>query len=143
MIYCNFTRAVSQPCRDAEEGNPALNGLVDRIGIGLSGVCLLHCIGSMMLVAMVASVGGLALNPIFHEVGLFLAIPLGLYAFTRGFRVHGRSAPAVVGVSGLLAMAFALSLKHGAPAELGLTIAGVVLLAIGHFLNVRASAGRC
>ena len=52
------------------------NGVIDRIGIGLSGLCLVHCLASAVMVAMLASAGGILLNSMIHEFGLLLAIGL-------------------------------------------------------------------
>ena len=113
------------------------NGVIDRIGIGLSGLCLVHCLASAVLVAMLASAGGILLNPMIHEVGLLLAIGLGLVALGRGIVEHGFMMPAAVGGLGLGVMAGALTLTHDG-AEVMYTILGVAILALGHDLNRRA-----
>ena len=116
----------------------ARNGAIDRIGIGLSGLCLVHCLASAVLIAMLASAGGMLLNPIIHEVGLLLAIGLGLVALGRGIIEHGFMMPAAVGGVGLGVMAGALTLPHDG-AEVLYTIFGVAILALGHDLNRRAA----
>ena len=113
------------------------NGVIDRIGIGLSGLCLVHCLASAVMVAMLASAGGILLNPMIHEVGLLLAIGLGLIALSRGVVEHGFMMPAAVGSLGLGVMAGALTLPHDG-AEVMYTIVGVAILALGHDLNRRA-----
>ncbi len=113
------------------------SGAVDRIGIALSGLCLVHCLGSAIVLAMLASAGGMLLNPLFHEIGLMLAIGLGAVALGRGVVEHGFMMPAAVGGLGLGVMAGALSLPHDG-AEVIYTIVGVSILALGHDLNRRA-----
>lgn len=113
------------------------NGAIDRLGIALSGFCLVHCLASAILVAMLASAGGVLLNPVIHEVGLVLAIALGLLALGRGIFDHGFMMPAAVGGLGLGVMAGALTLPHDG-AEVVYTILGVSILALGHDLNRRA-----
>ena len=115
----------------------ARNGAVDRVAIGLSGLCLVHCLASAILVAMVASAGGMLLDPIVHEVGLVLAIGLGMVALGRGVLEHGFMMPAAVGGLGLGVMTGALTLPHDG-AEVVYTIIGVAILALGHDLNRRA-----
>jgi hypothetical protein len=110
---------------------------MDRIAIGLSGLCLVHCLASAILVAMLASAGGMLLDPIIHEVGLLLAIGLGMVALGRGVVEHGFMMPAAVGGLGLGVMAGALTLPHDG-AEVLYTIIGVAILALGHDLNRRA-----
>jgi hypothetical protein len=110
---------------------------LDRLAIGLSGLCLVHCVGTLLLVATVASAGSILLAPAVHEVGLALALVIGAVALGSGLAVHRRPWPIAIGVVGLGLMATALTLGHGA-AEAGFTIAGVILVAIGHHLNRRA-----
>lgn len=109
----------------------------DRIAIGLSGLCLAHCLGTTILLALLSSAGGL-LNPLIHEVGLTLAIGFGIVALGRGIVTHGYMMPAVVGAFGLGIMGGALSLEHGTVETLW-TIVGVAILALGHDLNRRAT----
>lgn len=112
---------------------------LDRFGLGLSGLCLVHCFASAVLVALAASAGGLLVDPIIHEIGLALAIPLGAVALGRGILAHGEMLPSAVGAFGLGVMTGALELPHG-DSEVFWTLAGVSLLGIGHYLNRRAIA---
>ena len=115
----------------------ARSGAIDRVAIGLSGLCLVHCLASAILVAMLASAGGMLLNPLIHEMGLIFAIGLGMVALGRGVLEHGFMMPAAVGGLGLGVMAGALTLPHDG-AEVVYTIIGVAILALGHDLNRRA-----
>ncbi len=115
----------------------ARNGFIDRIAIGLSGLCLVHCLASAVFLALLASAGGILLDPVVHEVGLLLAIGLGLAALGRGIFEHGFMMPAAVGGLGLGVMAGALTLPHGGGSTLYAVI-GVLTLALGHDLNRRA-----
>jgi hypothetical protein len=113
------------------------SGSIDRLAIGLSGLCLVHCIASAVFVAMLASAGGLLLDPIVHEIGMMFALVLGVIGLGRGILDHGFMLPAAIGSLGLGIMAGALTLEHG-----GLTtvysVVGVLILALGHDLNRRA-----
>jgi hypothetical protein len=113
------------------------NGTIDRLAIGLSGLCLVHCVASAVLVALLASAGGFLLHPAFHEVGLTLAILLGMVGLGRGVMQHGFMLPAAIGSLGLGMMAGALTLGHDGGETL-YSILGVGLLALGHDLNRRA-----
>ena len=118
---------------------------LDRVAIGLSGLCVVHCLASSVLLALMSAAGGLLLNPLFHEIGLTIAIALGALALGRGVLEHGYMAPAAVGGFGLGMMAGALALPHtnglGAAGggEALWTVIGVGVLAFGHDLNYRAS----
>ena len=112
-------------------------GALDRWAMALSGLCLVHCLASAVLVAVIASLGGVLFSPHIHEVGLVLAIGLGVVALGRGIVDHGFMMPSAVGGLGLGVMAGALSMPHGG-AETLYTIVGVGILALGHDLNRRA-----
>lgn len=45
-------------------------GLTDRLAVGLSGLCLVHCLASTMLLAVLSAAGGALLDPSIHEIGL-------------------------------------------------------------------------
>ena len=115
----------------------ARSGAIDRLGIALSGLCVVHCVGSAILVAMLASAGGILVDPVVHEIGMILALGLGVIAIGRGVLEHGFMMPASIGGLGLGVMAGALTLPHSA-AEVMYTMIGVGLLALGHDLNRRA-----
>ncbi len=112
---------------------------LDRLAIGLSGLCVAHCVASSLILAFVASAGGVLLHPLVHEVGLVLAILFGAVGLGQGLRAHGLWLPGSVGVTGLALMAFALTQPHDGREAL-FTIIGAVVLAIGHYLNRRAMA---
>lgn len=110
---------------------------LDRLAMGLSGLCAVHCVATAVLLALVASAGGLLGKPIIHEVGLTLAMILGAIALGRGIREHGFILPSAVGVAGLAIMGYAMSL-HETGFEPVFTILGVSVLALGHRLNMLA-----
>ena len=114
-------------------------GWLDRVGIGLSGLCLVHCVATTVMVALLASAGGMLVSPHLHEIGLAIAIPLGVVALVRGIMEHGFMMPVSVGGLGLGVMAGALTLPHGGT-EIAWTLVGVGLLALGHDLNRRATS---
>ena len=112
-------------------------GVLDRLAIGLSGLCLVHCLATSILFALLASAGGLLLSPLVHEIGLTLAIGIGIIALGRGVVEHGFMMPSAVGGLGLGVMTGALTLPHGST-EIAYTVVGVAILALGHDLNRRA-----
>jgi hypothetical protein len=111
---------------------------LDRIAMGLSGLCLIHCVTTAVLLGLLASAGGLLGRPIVHEVGLTLAMIIGAVALGRGVREHGFVLPAMVGLLGLSLMGYALTLREGGHEPL-FTVAGVMVLALGHRLNAMAA----
>jgi hypothetical protein len=111
---------------------------MDRYAIGLSGLCLVHCLATSVLLALVASAGSMLGADWIHEVGLGLAMIMGAIALGRGILEHGYSMPSAVGGLGLGVMAGALTLPHNGTEAL-YTVFGVGILALGHRLNFIAS----
>src|SRR5258708_17697828 len=111
---------------------------LDRIAMGISGLCVVHCVATAVLLGLLASAGGFLGKPIIHEVGLSLAMIIGTIALGRGVFEHGFMLPTAVGALGLGVMAGALSLPEGGH-EPVYTVAGVLILALGHRLNVMAT----
>ena len=116
---------------------PLQNSRLDRLAMGLSGLCAVHCVATAVLLGVLASAGGLLGQPIIHEVGLSLAMILGAIALGGGIREHGFVLPSMVGALGLCVMAYAMTL-HESGYEPAFTILGVAVLALGHRLNMMA-----
>ena len=113
-------------------------GRLDRIAIALSGICVVHCLATAVVLGLMASAGGLLGAPIVHEIGLVLAMVLGAVALGRGVLEHGFLLPVSVGALGLGVMAGALQLPHD-DSEALFSIFGVGLVALGHRLNFMAA----
>ena len=117
---------------------PISTSRLDRIAMALSGLCAVHCVATAVLLGLLASAGGMLGKPIIHEVGLTLAMIVGAFALGRGIYEHGFLLPSAVGALGLGVMAGALQLPEGGH-EPVYTVAGVMILALGHRLNVLAT----
>jgi hypothetical protein len=107
---------------------------LDRMAITLSGLCVVHCLATAVLLGLVSAAGGMLGAPIIHEVGLSLAMMLGALALGRGVYNHGFMMPSAVGGLGLGVMAGALTMPHDGGEAL-YTVLGVSVLALGHQLN--------
>lgn len=114
-----------------------LDARFDRWAIGISGLCLVHCVTTTVLLTVLSSAGALV-HPAIHEWGLVLAIVFGVLALGKGIVSHGYMAPAIVGAFGIGIMGGALTLPHGG-FEVIWTLIGVSLVALGHDLNRRAT----
>ena len=111
---------------------------LDRMAIGLSGLCVVHCLATTVLLALVSATGSLLGSDWIHEVGLALAMVMGAISLGRGVLEHGYSMPSAVGGLGLGVMAGALTLPHDGTEAL-YTVVGVAILALGHRLNFIAA----
>ncbi|CAM4085578.1 MerC domain-containing protein [Novosphingobium lubricantis] len=118
---------------------PSLRARLDRIGMLLSGLCLIHCVAGLFLVGMLGIGGGVLLDPDIHRWGLVLALVIGAATIGIGALRHGRFLPLAIGGGGLALMAGAVAVGHGG-AEVALTVCGVVLVASAHLLNIRQGA---
>ena len=111
---------------------------LDRMAIGLSGLCLVHCLATTVLLALVASAGSVLGADWIHEIGLGLAMIMGAVSLGRGILEHGYSMPSAIGGLGLGVMAGALTMPHDGTEAL-YTVVGVAILALGHRLNFIAA----
>ena len=115
---------------------PWIRGRLDRIGMLLSALCLVHCIAGLVLVAGMGLGATFLLDPVIHKAGLLLATLVAGVAIGGGAIRHRRAAPFVVAMTGLTFMGGGLAAGHGA-GEVVLTVIGVTLVAAGHVLNLR------
>ena len=120
-------------------GRPLIRSRVDRMGVVLSGLCLMHCLAGLLLVSVLGLGGELLLSPVWHRIGLACAIGLGAIGLTLGWQRHGSAVPLLWGGAGLALMGAALVVPHGVP-EAALTIIGVALVAYAHIWNLRRAA---
>jgi MerC mercury resistance protein len=110
----------------------------DGLGLGVAGLCLVHCLATSVFLTLFAAAGGALLHPAIHELGLVFAIFFGVIALWQGIMRHGFLLPASIGSLGIGMMAGALTLPHGG-IEVFYTVLGVGVLSLGHMLNHRAS----
>jgi hypothetical protein len=109
--------------------------MLDRAGIGIAGLCALHCLATVAFVSGLSVGGHFLLDPMIHEVGLLVAIAVAAVAIGWGVLRHRRAEPLMVAALGLALMIGALAVGHG-QAELLLTMTGVTLVGIGHLMNM-------
>ncbi|MEM8799136.1 MAG: MerC domain-containing protein [Pseudomonadota bacterium] len=111
---------------------------LDAIGIGLSGLCIVHCLLMPLVVVALPALAGSTVEGVWgHALLLAIAIPVSVTAFVSGLRSHGGVRPSIIGGLGLLLMTSALLPWWTEAGERAITIIGVVVLASGHFINQR------
>ena len=93
-------------------GNAIRPGAIDRWAIGLSGLCLVHCIASAVFLTMLASAGGMLLHPAVHEIGLVLAPAAILFMLAGVWLVRRVSAKLFYNVAYVLIFLVALKLIY-------------------------------
>lgn len=110
---------------------------LDRAGIWLSSLCLLHCFATIVLVSLLGAGSNFLLSPDIHRYGLALALVIAAVAIGWGALRHRRPFPFVTAMTGLTFMGGALAMPHGFY-EVLFTMIGVTLVATGHVLNLRS-----
>ncbi len=116
-----------------------LRGRFDRLGVLISGLCMVHCVAGLFLIGVLGLGGGVLLNPAIHRFGLMAALLVGMFTIGAGALRHGHRLPLALGTTGLALMAAAIASDHGTGEAL-LTICGVVLVASAHMVNMRRNA---
>jgi hypothetical protein len=135
--YDSYSALVAQRQEiNAMEKNQALT---DKLAIGLSLMCAIHCLAIPMLFLFLPSAAVLPLdNEIFHFWLVAAVIPSSIYALTLGCRQHKRYRLLTMGAIGLSLLVLALMLGEDRIGEIGekvLTVMGACFIAVGHWLN--------
>lgn len=116
----------------------SLRRRLDQIGIGLAGLCALHCLATLGLISALGLGGHFLFDESIHRVGLMLALGVAALAIGWGMLRHRRTLPFLVALGGLALMGLALVVPHGTN-EFVLTLLGVLVVAAAHMLNMRAA----
>ncbi len=107
---------------------------LDLASMGLSGLCVVHCLALPFLVAALPFLGVFSQNDIVHQVLVLIAAPLSALTLWRsgGWRKLRVVAPMVVGLAMLAAAAFIGSFEDY---EAFISVAGALLVAASHVIN--------
>ena len=118
-----------------------LQAKTDKLAIGFSLACAIHCLTVPTLLVLLPSLTVLQLdNEAFHFWMVAAVIPTSIYALTLGCREHKRYRIVVLGGIGLAFLISALLLGEEPIGELGeqvLTVIGSGLIVTGHWQNYR------
>ena len=111
---------------------------LDRFGIGIAGLCVLHCLATIVIVVGLGAGGHFLLAPEIHTFGLAIAMMIAAFAFGWGAFKHRIGPAFVFAFIGLFLMGAALASPHGMQ-ETVLTLMGLGLVTVGHLMNLRAA----
>jgi hypothetical protein len=121
----------------AGHGKPtAPRGWADRIGIFLSGLCLVHCVLTGAILVLLPSLQLFFPHELFHKIFLLVLPLFAIIAFIPGYRRHGSMKIffwALAGFSLLVLGAFAF--EGTLWLETAVSISGSSCLIRAHFLN--------
>jgi hypothetical protein len=116
-----------------------MNEFWDKLGISTSVLCIVHCMATPFAFLMLPAIGHSdAGHNWFHQVIALIVFPVAFFALWKGYRVHHQRKILVLGGLGLLLIATSLFLSaQSLPGEMVLMILGGLLLAAGHYFNLR------
>ena len=110
--------------------------LLDRIAIGASFACMVHCLAVPLLFAALPALAQILDIPeSFHLIMLAIAVPTSALALTRGYRTHGAVIPVVLGLIGIMLLSIGAFWPDSKSFETGLTVLGSLTLATAHIGN--------
>ncbi len=110
---------------------------LDGAAVGLSALCLIHCLALPLVVAGLPFLAQFAEGHL-HAQMLVVVLPLSIVALGLGFRHHRNSRIVAAGALGMLLLAVGATVAHenwGLAADRTFTIAGALILAAAHFYN--------
>jgi len=116
-------------------------GLLDKIAVTLSSLCLLHCLTLPLLIVVLPFLAQLDADH-FHIQMLVVILPISIIAFTLGYRRHCNKCVITWGVIGMLLLIIGGTIAHsayGIIADRILTICGALIIAVAHYFNNRLS----
>ena len=115
--------------------------ITDKLAIGLSLMCAIHCLFLTSLLALLPSLVALKLNnEAFHFWMVVAVIPSSGYSLTLGCKQHKRYRLLILGLIGLILLVMALVLREDSIGQAGekiFTVLGAGFIAVGHWFNFR------
>ena len=111
---------------------------LDVTAVGLSLLCITHCLLSLMPLLILPSLAATLLNDErFHFGIVFLVLPISLLALVMGLRKHGQYSVPITGACGICLLLIVLIIGEESIGEIGeATLTGAATLMVG-FAHVR------
>jgi uncharacterized membrane protein len=110
---------------------------LDGAAVGLSALCLIHCLALPLVVAGLPFLAQFAEGHL-HAQMLVVVLPLSIVALGLGYRHHRNARIVAAGVAGMTLLTLGATLAHeswGVAADRAFTIVGALVLAAAHFYN--------
>ena len=111
---------------------------LDAAAVGLSLLCITHCLLSLMPLLILPSLAATFINDErFHFVMVFLVLPISLLALVMGLRKHGQYSVPITAACGIGLLLLILIIGEETIGEIGeATLTGAATLIVG-FAHVR------
>jgi hypothetical protein len=125
----------------------ALNINLDKVAIGFSAICALHCILLPVALIFLPALSTTFLgSEDFHKALLYFVVPSSAIALFLGCKMHGKNHVYVYGAVGIGALLIASFFGHDLFGESGeklLTLLGAGIVSLGHIRNQKLCAECC
>jgi hypothetical protein len=113
--------------------------IVESMAMAGTFACLAHCLALPLFVALLPALSAVMPVPTtFHILVLGFAIPTTATALYLGYRHHGRPAPLLGGLAGLVLLAIGVQVFGEGPLEAPVTVLGSLAIAGAHIANWRS-----
>jgi hypothetical protein len=123
--------------------NRSATRVLDDCAIGLSGLCLVHCVALPAAAALSPLFGSMADTEWVHVAFVLLAAPISAAIFLPCCREPSRRWPLIaLATAALGCLALGAFLPMSSASETMFTVSGSVALAGAHLMNRRHTAGR-
>ena len=122
-----------------------LGGWGDRAAICFSSLCILHCL--LLPVLLVSYPIGIVVtlsDELFHQIMVYVALPLSLVSLHAGYGHHKRTQLVLFGCVGLATLVLPLVVPNeliSESDETWLTVSGALILCTTHIVNFRLCTG--
>jgi hypothetical protein len=122
--------------------------LTDKTAIGLSMLCIAHCLFLPIILIFIPSISAVLFlnNELFHQILLYMIVTISSVALLIGFMNHKNHWILFLGCFGLLLLILAVFLSHaliGEYGEITLTVIGSSILTLGHIKNYKQRHLHC
>jgi chromate transport protein ChrA len=107
------------------------------LGISASVICILHCLLTPALVALVPLLGATGGETWFHAGVIAVVVPVAAWALWNGYRTHRRQRVLWLGGVGTLLISVAVAKAEW---ETPLMIAAGLILSLAHYFNLKVCA---
>ena len=114
----------------------------DKLAMALSSACAIHCFLTPSFVLLTSGLISFSFdNEFLHNLILFVAVPISLYALISGNANHKILYLLPVGIIGLSLLVLAVFVGEAFLGELGeksLTLTGSIIVVYAHYKNYKA-----
>ena len=124
---------------------PKPSNWLDWAAVGLSALCLVHCLALPFVVAGLPLLAQFSEGHL-HAQMLVIVLPLSIVALALGFRRHRNSRIVLAGAIGMLTLIIGATVAHsqlGLMADRAFTVTGALVLAGAHYFNSVRSRQAC